>query len=921
MVELVDSRALRGANYYSYRPVVVLTVDLGEYDEVFTDAIPGFVDALLELVPSLEEHRCSELERGGLIKRMREGTLLGHVIEHLALELQYIAGMDVGFGKTIDTDAPGVYLVIFSYWVEEAGIVAGERAVEIVNALLEGRAAELDLEDVYRELEDIGADHYLGPSTAAIVEEAEHRGITVLRLDDYNLVQLGEGKHQRRIEASITSQTSMIGVETAGNKRLTKKMLSDAGIPVPKGTVVRKLESAIEDAEWLGYPVVVKPHDGHHGKGVTTNIADEADLAVAFARAKEVSDKVIVEKCYTGSDFRMLVVDGRLVAAARREPAAVTGDGEHTIAELIAIENRDPRRGYGHEKVMTRLSTSEVTTYLLERAGSTLETVLPEGEVFALELTANLSTGGSAVDVTDTVHKTNRFMAERIASIVGLDIAGIDVISPTLEQPVKKVGGAVIEVNAAPGLRMHLEPAVGRRRNVAAPIMDMLFPKGAPHDIGIVAVTGTNGKTTTVRLIAHIMEHAGHSVGMTTTDGIYVRGNLIAEGDMSGPYSAQVVLRDPLVDCAVLETARGGILRSGLGYKTADVGVVLNVQPDHLGLQNIRDLDELAKVKAVVAEAVRPGGTTVLNADDAKCVDMTEYCRESVVFFSLRSSNPVVVEHVDRGNTAVVCEQGYIAVMDGEHLTPVARIDDVPLTMGGKATFNVQNALAATAAAWAHGVDVDEIRRGLISFLPSPLQTPGRLNLMTFSGVDYLLDYAHNPHAYRNLLDLVGRLGERRRLIVFDVVGDRRDEDIEEVCRLVAPLFDAAVLYEAADLRGREPGALMALQTRYLQAAGFDPAAIEPLGDEMEAIRRAATQAQAGDLVCYMTGRVQDGIRCLQELAEGGGCDAGAEAADVGAEAEDAGAPGGGAGAEAEDAGASGDGAGAAETAGDEGGA
>ncbi len=868
MITLVDSRALRGANYYSYRPVIVLNVDLGEYDEVFTNTLEGFTDALLELVPSLEEHRCSEDEHGGLIKRMREGTLLGHVIEHLSLELQFIAGMEVGFGKTIDTDAPGVYQVIFSYWVEEAGITAGARAIDIVNALLEGRGESIDLEGIIRELEDIGADHYLGPSTAAIVEEAEHRGITVLRLDDYNLVQLGEGKYQRRIEASITSQTSMIGVETAGNKRLTKHMLDDAGIPVPKGTVVRRVESAIDDAEWLGYPVVVKPHDCHHGIGVTTGLSDEKDLREAFARAKAISDKVIVEKSYTGNDYRMLVVDGRLVAAAMREPAAVTGDGEHTIEELIAIENRNPRRGYGHEKVMTRLSTSSVTENLLERAGYTLETVLPEGEVFRLELTANLSSGGSAVDVTDTVHKANRFMAERIATIIGLDIAGIDVIAPTLDQPVKKIGGAVIEVNAAPGLRMHLEPAVGTRRNVARPIVDMLFPPGAPHDIGIVAVTGTNGKTTTVRLIAHIMEHAGRSVGLTTTDGIYVRGNLIAEGDMSGPYSAQVVLRDPLIDCAVLETARGGILRSGLGYKTADVGVVLNVQPDHLGLQNIRDLDELAKVKAVVAEAVREGGTTVLNADDPMCVDMTQYCREHLIFFSLRSSNPVVLDHVDRGHTAVVCEQGYIAVLESEHLIPVARVEDIPITLGGRAEFNVQNALAATAAAYARGIDVDEIRRALLSFLPSPLQTPGRLNLMTIGGVEYLLDYAHNPYAYKSLVRLVERLGERRRIIVFDVVGDRRDEDIEEVCRVLAPVFDAAVIYEAADLRGRAPGELMDLQERFLAAAGFDAAAIERVPAEQDAIEHAAELARPGDLVCCMTGRVHEAIQWLRAHAE-----------------------------------------------------
>ena len=612
----------------------------------------------------------------------------------------------------------------------------------------------------------------------------------------------------------------------------------------------------------------MKPHDGHHGKGVTTGIRDETDLREAFARAKEISDKVIVEKCYEGNDYRMLVVDGRLVAAAMREPAAVTGDGEYTIRELIDVENRNPRRGYGHEKVMTRLSTSSVTEFLLERAGYSLATVLPEGEVFRLELTANLSTGGSAVDVTDTVHKTNRFMAERIASIVGLDIAGIDVISPTLEQPVKRVGGAVIEVNAAPGLRMHLAPAQGTPRNVAAPIVEMLFPHGAPHDIAITAVTGTNGKTTTVRLISHIMKTTGCSVGMTTTDGIFVQDHLIAEGDMSGPYSAQVVLRDPLVDCAVLETARGGILRAGLGYKTADVGVVLNVQPDHLGLQNIRDVDELAKVKAVVAEAVREGGTTVLNADDPACVDMTRYCRERIIFFSLRSSNPVVLDHVDRGHTAVVCEQDYIAILENEHFIPVARVVDVPLTLEGRAVFNIQNALAATAAAYAQGVSADEIRRGLTSFLPSPLQTPGRLNLKRIAGVDYLLDYGHNPHAYKALLGLVKQLGERRRIIVFDVVGDRRDEDIEQVCGLVSPVFDAAFLYEAEDLRGRAPGELMDLQTRFLTAAGLDAAAIERAQDESDAIRRATEAARPGDLVCYMTGRVQGGIGWLQDLEE-----------------------------------------------------
>jgi len=565
MIEILTKYALRGANIYSYRPVIVLKIDLGTYNEVFTNQIEGFVDHLLEMLPSLEDHRCSEGVKGGLITRMQEGTLLGHVIEHIALELQYIAYMDVGFGKTIDTDTEGVFEVIFSYWVEEAGLFAGVEAVNMVNALLTGKP--YDLEETIAELKDIRDDYYLGPSTAEIIREAELRGISVIRLDDYNLVQLGEGKYQKRIQAALTSNTSLIGVETAGNKRLTKNILEDAGIPVPKGTVVRKLESAVEDAEWIGYPVVIKPHDGHHGKGVTTNLSNEQEVAAAFERAKAISDRVIVEQYLTGSDYRLLVVDGQFVAAAKRVPAAITGDGTHTIAELIDIENQNPDRGFGHEKMMTRLRISPVTEHLLTKSGYEMTTVLEAGEFFLLELTANLSTGGSAEDVTDRVHTANRFMAERIVRIVGLDIAGIDVMAETLSKPVGKIGGAVIEVNAAPGLRMHLAPAKGKARNVAKPIVDMLFPEGAPSDIPIVAVTGTNGKTTTVRMIAHLLKGVGYSVGMTTTDGIYLRDRLIVSGDMSGPHSARVVLRDPMVDCAVLETARGGYFAGGFGLQ------------------------------------------------------------------------------------------------------------------------------------------------------------------------------------------------------------------------------------------------------------------------------------------------------------------------------------------------------------------
>jgi cyanophycin synthetase len=866
MIKILEKKALRGANIYSYRPAIVMTIDLGEYDEVPTSQIDGFVDQLLEMIPSLEDHRCSEGVKGGFITRMREGTLLGHVIEHIALELQYIAYMDVGFGKTIDADSPGTFNVIFSYWVERAGLYAGTEAVEIVNSIL--KDGSYDLERTIGELKDIRDDHYLGPSTAAIVREAELRNITVLRLDDYNLVQLGEGKYQQRIQAAMTSNTSLIGVETAGNKRLTKMMLEDAGVPVPKGTVVRKLNSAIEDAQWLGYPVVVKPHDGHHGKGVTTSISNEQELLEAFERAKAISNRVIVEQFFTGNDYRLLVVGGKFVAAAKRMPAAIVGDGQHTIAELIDIENQNPDRGYGHENVMTRLKVSSVTEHLLKKSNYTMDTVLQKDKSLQLELTANLSTGGSAEDVTDRVHKSNRFMAERIARIVGLDIAGIDVMTPTLAKPIVMVGGGVIEVNAAPGLRMHLSPAKGKARNVAEPIIDMLFPKGAPHDIPIVAVTGTNGKTTTVRMIANMLSGEGYSVGMTTTDGIYLQNRLIASGDMSGPYSAKVVLRDPLVDCAVLETARGGILREGLGYNMADVGVVLNVQPDHLGLKGIHTIEDLAKVKSVVAEMVRKGGATVLNADDEHCINMAQYCREKIVYFSLRPSNTVVQDHVENDHTAVVYDRGFITIVSGESVTPVARAVDMPITLEGRALFNVQNALAAAAVGYAMGLKIEQIRQGLVSFFPSPSQTPGRTNFFSVKDFEVMLDYAHNPPAYANIIDLVTRLGHKRRLFVFDVVGDRRDEDLWQICRLIASGCQHAIVYEDKHLRGRAPGELMDLVERAFIESGFADDAIEKIADETNAIKRALSLAAKNDLVCIMSGRVEQVIQHLESYQQ-----------------------------------------------------
>jgi cyanophycin synthetase len=771
--------------------------------------------------------------------------------------------MDVGFGKTRSAGRQGVYDVIFSYWVDKAGILAGEEALALVRAVLEGQT--YDIEGTIKRLLGILDDNRLGPSTSALVEEAERRRITVLRLDDYRLIQLGEGKFQKLVKATITSGTGFIGVETAGDKALTTRMLRDAGIPVPRGTKCSQLWAAREDAAWLGYPVVVKPLDGHHGKGVTIGITNDEEMEAAFQKASEYSSQIVVEEMIKGVDFRLLVVAGKFVAAVRRDPAHVVGDGTHTLAELVDIENANPRRGIGHEKEMTRLVISKTTHRLMAQAGFTLESTIPDGEVFNLELTANLSTGGSAEDVTDDVHPTNRFLAERVARIVGLDVAGIDILAPRIDVPIMETGGAVIEVNAAPGLRAHLSPAYGRPRNVAAPILDMLFPPGTQSDIPIISVTGTNGKTTTVRLAAHLMKSAGYSVGMTCTDGIYIAGRLMVKGDMSGPYSAGVVLRDPTIDCAVLETARGGLLRDGLGYKNADVGVVLNVGEDHLGLGHIRTVEDLSYLKSIVAEVVRPGGYSVLNADDALCLRMAKRCYEHIAYFTMDPENETVARHIDRGETAAAYQNGYVTIVADNTVHPIAKAADIPVTFGGSAEFNIQNVLAASLSAFCLGVKVDMIRQGLLSFFPSMSQMPGRMNLIPCDDFWVMIDYAHNPPAYRGLVNYLRRGEFRRKLVVMNAVGDRRDDDIRDIGEVLGGVADEVYLYEDAHYRrGRSPGEITTLLTRGLEHAGMPGERINVLPAEDAAVAKALEAARPGDIVLVMTAHGEVALSLLR---------------------------------------------------------
>jgi cyanophycin synthetase len=650
-----------------------------------------------------------------------------HIIEHLALELQTLAGMDTGYGRTRETGNPGVYNVVFSYHEEEVGRYAAKAAVRLFLTLAEDKPLDeirAEVADDLRRMREIREDVRFGPSTGSLVEEAESRGIPYIRLNDQSLVQLGYGVHQKRIQATVTANTNQIATDIAGNKHATKKLLGDMGVPVPKGYRIRDIDELEETLEAVGYPVVIKPLDGNHGKGATVGIRSLEDAKVAWERAKEYSRWIIVEQQLEGSDFRALVVNNRLIAVAERVPAHVVGDGKLTIQQLIDKTNKDPRRGYGHEKVLTEIEIDGQTMRCITKSGYALESVLPKGERLFLKTTANISTGGTAIDLTDEVHPENVFLFERIARIIGLDVAGVDVIAPNVSEPLRETGGGIIEVNAAPGFRMHLSPSEGIGRNVAEHVIDMLFPPGTPSRIPIFAITGTNGKTTTTRLIAHILRNSGRTVGFTTTDGTYIGNEQIVQGDNTGPVSAQLVLKDPTVDVAVLETARGGIIRSGLGFDHADIGVVLNVAADHLGLKDVNTLEDLARVKSVVPRAVGKRGYAVLNAEDELVYRMKELVDGRVVCFSMDEHHPNIVRRAERGRVSCVYENGFVTILKGKWKVRVEKVANIPLTYGGRAEFMVQNVLAATLACFVHGVSIEDIRVGLTTFNAGTAQTP-----------------------------------------------------------------------------------------------------------------------------------------------------------------------------------------------------
>ena len=871
-MKILSTNVYVGPNIYARFPVIRHVLDLEVLEEWPTGRLgDAFIEPLLDGLPGLHEHGCSYREPGGFVRRLREdeGTWLGHVMEHLALEMQNIAGSPVTFGRTRSIDGePGHYNMVFQYMDAEVGREASRLALMLIKSLL---PAEIRPDDAPPEdwSFDEERDEFIryaqqrafGPSTASLVRAAEERSIPWIRLNRQSLVQFGHGRYQQRIQATTTSRTSNIAVELAGDKEETNRILRDLGLPVPMQRLVRRQSDAVRAAQRIGFPVVLKPLAGNHGRGVSINLRTPEEVEVAFEKAREHGRNVIVESYIEGYDHRLLVVGGKLVAAAKRMPGHVVGDGVHTIEELVEIVNQDPRRGVGHEKVLTRLEFDHQAERLLKKQGYDRSTIPHADEIVFLRSTANLSTGGTAIDVTDVMHPDNREMAERTINAIGLDIGGVDFLSKDITESYRDIGGGICEVNAGPGFRMHVAPSEGTPRDVAGPVLDMLFPADTPSRIPIAAVTGTNGKTTTSRMLAHILKLSGRTVGLTSTDGVYIGGQLTVSGDMTGPISARMILRDPTVDAAVMETARGGMLRSGLGFQECNVACCLNVSADHLGLKGIDTLEQLAELKRVPIEIAQDAA--VLNADDTLCLQMADYTDATTLsYVTMNPAHPLVKRHIRAGGQAFVLEAGMngdmIAIYDKEVHTLLLWTHLIPATIEGRATHNVQNAMFAAALAYNMGVGLEDIRHGLRTFDSTFFQAPGRMNVYNEHPFKVILDYAHNPAAVKAMCDLVDRFdNDGRKIVVLAAPGDRRDEDIRNIASIASGHFDYFVCRCDDNRRGRGDDEVTTILRDQLLEEGVSADRIQVITDEQRATTHALEMAQPGDLLLVLADNVK----------------------------------------------------------------
>ncbi|WP_069659486.1 cyanophycin synthetase [Arcticibacter eurypsychrophilus] len=867
-MQIQSIQVLKGPNIWSVKrkKLIQMRLDLGEMEYRPSDTISGFKERLQELIPSLKKHHCSEGHEGGFFERVHDGTWMGHIVEHIALEIQTLAGMFAGFGRTRSTSTTGIYNVVFTYVAEQAGIYAAQAAVRIAEALVVGE--EYDLKADIRQLERYRDADRFGPSTGAIIDEAVKRKIPFTRLNTASLVQLGQGKNQVRFRATMTDKTSSIAVDIAGNKEETKRLLKEHAIPVADGSTITTLEGLKKAIKEIGFPLVFKPLNGNHGRGATINVNSEEEATVAFELARKISPKVIVERFIRGSDFRVLVINYKVVAAALRKPAHVIGNGRDTIQQLIEEENKNPKRGNGHENVLTNILIDQDTNEMLRKADLTLDYVPAEGKTVNLKSTANISTGGTAVDMTDEIHALTVFTCQRIAKVIGLDICGIDIMAGDISRPLQQTNGVVLEVNAAPGFRMHLAPTEGKPRNVAAPFIDMLYPEGKSSRIPIIAITGTNGKTTTTRLIAHIIKNCGYKVGYTTSDGIYIQDMMHKKGDMTGPTSAAFVLQDPTVEFAVLETARGGILRSGIGFDFCDIAVITNIQEDHLGISDIHTLKDLQRVKSVLVDTVWKNGWAVLNADNPYCVNIgtdTTHCQ--VAYFSMYADNPVIIAHCQNGGSAAILENGNIVLMKGSLKITLSSLQNVPITYNGSVAFMVQNAMAASLAAYLWGFQVAEIRTSIESFYPSTEQTPGRMNLFEFSDFKILVDYAHNPDGLMGIKHFIMSMKASRRTGVISGTGDRRDDDIRQMGRIAAGIFDHIIICQEKYLRGRTKEEIAALLLEGIKEVAPDKS-VQITGTSDQAWEAVLNERHPGELITIISDSINHAYQRVKRYHE-----------------------------------------------------
>lgn len=864
-MKIKDIRTLTGPNYWSVNhKMIVMVLDIGIYEDMPTDEIQGFYDRITKTLPSLYTHTCSLGRPGGLFERIKRGTWIGHVIEHIALELQNLAGIPVRYGKTRGDGEPGVYRVAYEIVEEKSGLYAGQSAIKIALALALG--SKTDIESEVEHIKQLYQEEKPGPSTGSIIQAAISRNIPYFRMDD-SLIQFGYGKAQKRIEATLTEQSSYMAVETASDKAKTLSILRQASIPVPKSVIVNNSNEIQRAILNIGFPVVIKPNDSNQGKGVTVNIYKLDDAKAAFRRARQYSKSIIIEQYIQGHDYRLLVINNKLIAASQRSPAAVTGDGKSTIRELVLAVNSNPKRGNYHENVLTKIKLDGTTESWLNQQGLTYNSIIRQDETVYLRPTANLSTGGTAIDVTDDVHPEVRLMAERVSRIIGLDICGIDYISDNISYSPYTGKSAILEVNAAPGFRMHTHPTTGKPRPVGEAVIKMLFPQNTQGRIPIVAITGTNGKTTTTSIIAHMARLAGFYTGFNTTNGIYLDGHLVEEGDCTGPISAKKILTDRNVEFAVLECARGGMLRSGLAFDQCDVGIVTNVAEDHIGLKGINSLAEMTKVKSVIPETVKRNGLAILNENNPQTLSMRDNLKCRIGLVSISGISTTLLEHMQNGGLAAYAQDGKLILSEGNNIIMSIGISQIPVTHNGKAMFNAENCLMAMMAAYDQKIPIHIILHGLKTYTSDSKSNPGRMNIFEFHDHTFILDYAHNFHAISALGSFINQLDANYRVGIISAPGDRRDIDIINVGKASAMIFDKIIIRLDEDTRGRTEAEIIELLTRGVTESGRDiPVKIIP--QEYQAIRYTLNTAVPNSIIVLLSDKVNHSLQYLAKFKE-----------------------------------------------------